>query len=416
MNLNWKRLSAWLMALTALVVLLVSTALILLNPAGQDARAWEYLSGAVFGCGAPILGLVILRKQPHNRIGWLWLVIGWVIAFISLPQGLKYSANTTLSTGYSDLVFTILLFNDTGYILRFICMILMMLWFPDGNPPSPRWKILHGWLAVSFILLSVELFLQRVPWSSEGGVVFGTPLVDNPIGFLPVSFLPAFEVMAPIGFFSIIGMTLLTVLALLLRYRSSGQLVRAQIRWFVVGGVIYVACFVASIILSDYSTLLPGILTNLALLPLYLAIGVAITRYRLYDIDVIIRKTLLYALLTGLLGLVYFGGGALLQTLLDALGGGSSPLIIVLTTLLIAALFNPLQRRVQDFIDRGFYRQKYDAEKALAAFAAEARSETDLEKLAGHLTGTVKETLQPEQVSLWMQPAVHQKQTIMDGK
>jgi len=144
-------------------------------------------------------------------------------------------------------------------------------------------------------------------------------------------------------------------------------------------------------------------LLPISLLAVPLTIGFSLLYYRLWDIDLIIRRTLQYSLLTGLLGLVYFGGVALLQTLLSAAGGQPSPVVIVLTTMLIAAMFNPLRRRVQDFIDRRFYRQKYDAEKALAAFSAEARSETDLEQLASHLTGTVRETLQPERVSLWLQ-------------
>ena len=140
MNISWERLVAWAMALVALVVLPVSIILMLVNPAGQDERAWEFLIGAIVGCGAPILGLIILRKQPHNRVGWLWLVIGLAIAFSSLSQGLKYYANSTTTAGYSSLIFTFLLFNDTANIIVFICFMLMMLWFPDGKLPSPRWR------------------------------------------------------------------------------------------------------------------------------------------------------------------------------------------------------------------------------------------------------------------------------------
>jgi hypothetical protein len=147
------------------------------------------------------------------------------------------------------------------------------------------------------------------------------------------------------------------------------------------------------------------------------AAGVSVLKYRLYDVDVIIRKTLVYTLLSGLLGLVYFGGVALLQGLLtagDADGGQPSPVVIVVTTLAIAALFNPLHKRIQDFIDRRFYRRKYDADKALAEFAAAARSQTDLAQLSAQLTGTVQETLQPEQIALWLRtsPASGQERDI----
>jgi hypothetical protein len=299
----------------------------------------------------------------------------------------------------------LLLFSEMAYIVRFICMILMMLWFPDGNPPTPRWRVLHGWMVLSFFFLLVSNFAQKVPWSPVEGTAPGFPLVDNPIGFIPVTLSPIYNGLAPIGFLSIIGMSLLAILAMLRRYRAGGARVQAQIRWFVVGGVIYVASLIVSIILIDYTKMLPGILTNLATVPFYLAIGIAITRYRLYEIDLIIRRALQYALLTGLLGLTYFGGVVVLQSVLGSLTGqADSPLVAVLTTLGVAALFNPLRRRVQEFIDRRFYRRKYDAEQALAEFAAAASRETDLAQLSGRLTGTVQEALQPEGVSLWLKP------------
>jgi hypothetical protein len=152
------------------------------------------------------------------------------------------------------------------------------------------------------------------------------------------------------------------------------------------------------------------------LLPLCL--GIAITRFRLFDIYIIVRRTLVYTILTVLLGLVYFGGVTLLQRLFTATSGQSSPAALVISTLLIAALFNPLRHRIQGFIDQRFYRRKYDAEKALADFAATARSETDLAQLSARLAGTVQEALQPEQVSLWLKPAADQQriQPTPDGR
>jgi hypothetical protein len=145
-----------------------------------------------------------------------------------------------------------------------------------------------------------------------------------------------------------------------------------------------------------------GILFVLAPLLLPLAIGMAILRYRLYDIDLIIRKTLVYALLTGLLALVYFGVVVLLQTVFESASGEQSPIAIVISTLVIAALFAPLRRRVQELIDRRFYRQKYDAQQVLEKFGQRAQEETDMAGLTAELVQVVQETMQPRNVSLMM--------------
>jgi hypothetical protein len=140
-----------------------------------------------------------------------------------------------------------------------------------------------------------------------------------------------------------------------------------------------------------------------------IALAISILRYRLWDIDILIRKTLVYSVLTGLLALTYFGSVVILQGLFTAVTGQQSAVVVVLSTLAIAALFNPLRNRVQDFIDRRFYRKKYDAAKVIAEFAATCRDETDLDKLTARLVEVVDETMQPESVGLWLKDAGKKK-------
>jgi hypothetical protein len=203
--------------------------------------------------------------------------------------------------------------------------------------------------------------------------------------------------------------TILSAISLIFRYRSADRLVRTQIGWFVLGGFFSVILFFLPVIDVFSGNQNVGGIDNLLtfigqmyIIPIYVAVGVAILRYRLYDIDLIIRRTLQYTLLTGLLAVIYFGSVVLLQSLVENLTGEQSPIVIVFSTLVIAALFNPLRSRVQDFIDRRFYRKKYDAEQALARFAAAARDEVDMNILTTKLVNLIDESLQPEEINLWL--------------
>ncbi len=202
--------------------------------------------------------------------------------------------------------------------------------------------------------------------------------------------------------------------SMMYRYRRvSNAVERQQTKWVLLGlGATFVVGLYYTTINSLYPAAQPSegrVIALLINMPLYLggygflafSILVAMLRHRLWDIDLIIRRTLQYALLTGLLALAYFGGVIVLQGVLSPLtGSANSPLVTVVTTLGIAVLFSPLRRRVQDFIDRRFYRQKYDAEQALTKFAAMARDEVDMDRLAGALLGVVEETMQPDRATL----------------
>ncbi len=210
----------------------------------------------------------------------------------------------------------------------------------------------------------------------------------------------------------------LSALSLVVRYRRTSGVERQQLKWFalaaglsgvsIVGQVL--SFFVAQVLnldpqFGDTLWNLLGAATNTGL---YMAVGFAILRYRLYeiDIDILINRTLVYGVLTVMLALVYFGGVTATQAIFQALTGQEQQpqLAIVVSTLVIAALFNPLRRRIQSFIDRRFYRKKYDARKTLEAFSAKLRDETDLDALSGDLVGVVRETMQPAHVSLWLRP------------
>ena len=201
--------------------------------------------------------------------------------------------------------------------------------------------------------------------------------------------------------------------SLFVRFRRSRGEERLQLKWVAYAAAGTVAIVVPAIAVARGASPSLIIVAGAPLVPV--AAGVAILRYRLYDIDVVINRTLVYGLLTTLLVVVYFGGVVVLQYVFRALTGGESQLAMVASTLAIAALFNPLRRRVQAFVDRRFYRRKYDAAKTLEAFSAKLRDETDLEALNNELVGVVRETMQPAHVSLWLRPDTAPKAPLQKG-
>ena len=207
---------------------------------------------------------------------------------------------------------------------------------------------------------------------------------------------------------------------MVLRFRRSRGEERQQIKWFTfvasIAGLMYFLVIISQVVIvlgsdgrlpqTPFWVELLFWLGTLGFAGVPVAIGLAVLKHRLYDIDVVINLTLVYGSLTAMLVALYFGGVATTQTILRALTGQSeqSQLAIVVSTLAIAALFNPLRRRIQSFIDRRFYRRKYDARKTLEAFSARLREETDLESLNNDLAGVIRETMQPAHVSLWLRP------------
>jgi hypothetical protein len=339
------------------------------------------------------LGGLIAARRPGNAIGWIILA---GMFFLASTEAMRWYANMGLqvqpgSLPAADVVAAFV--NVTEYIGYELLLIFTFLLFPNGRLLSRRWLPIL-WLA------GFALFLQSVEVFRPGPLV-AFPGWENPLGIQRLA--GYFEVSGTLN--GILTAALFTIcpILLILRYRRASIIERQQIKWLAYAGSIV---SVSLLTLSLFSEVLPLVVETLIGFILHasplVAIAIAILRYNLWDIDLIIRKTLQYSLLTGLLALVYFGTVVVLQNVFAGITGEGSQVVIVVSTLAIAALFNPLRIRVHDFIDRRFYRQKYDAEQALAKFAAAARDEVDMDKLTASLLDVVEETIQPETTSLWI--------------
>jgi hypothetical protein len=231
-------------------------------------------------------------------------------------------------------------------------------------------------------------------------------VLDNPIGVLGKDTV---ERLVGVWIVGLLALVVVCAVALFVRYRRANATEREQIKWLLYACAVFLGVYVAGFVsrLGGTASLggyIWGVFFGLSVITLPATIGIAILKYHLYDIDVVINRTLVYGSLSAILVALYFGGIVALQRVFVLLTGQQSTLAVVASTLLIAALFTPLRRRIQSFIDRRFYRRKYDARKTLEAFSTHLRNETDLEALSGDLVGVVRETMQPAHVSLWLRP------------
>jgi hypothetical protein len=344
----------------------------------EDILWWSVLIPALVPAYATVGALVVARR-PSNPVGWLCLVLGALVALEDvvwqIPQQYATPAlETTLGLLWA-LVFPPL------------PLMLLLLVFPDGRLPSRRWQFVV-WLALGAAGLSALAVAVADLQHAELGKV-------------------AENVAWPASLLALLA----SVISLFFRWRGSEGVERQQLKWLAYTGVSIVVALlggVASGYVSgehSYPTVLFLSVTIAGLtIGVPVAIGVAMLRHRLYDVDLLINRTLVYGMLTGILALFYLGGVVALQALLRSLTGRGSQLAIVASTLAIAALFSPLRRRIQSFIDRRFYRRKYDARKTLEAFSAKLRDETGLDALSSDLAAVVRETMQPAHVSLWLRP------------
>jgi hypothetical protein len=408
---------SWSLAGISVAMFFASLPLYVLARAAQVPSSWStsltvsglltFVPVLVF----PIVGALIASRRPHNPIGWICLADGFLWMLLNLFD--YYSLYGLAKPGSVPFPAAIAGLSQWLWVPTVgLLVIYLALLFPDGRLPSRRWRPL-AWLSGAVIVLaSLSSGLAPRPLPDLGGV-------RNPFGLEGQSWVAH---ASSITLALLLLCILASALSLVLRYRRSKGEERQQIKWIAFAasfvGIMFMSLMVISLIAKYLAqeSWRPGteplwveLLFNVMVLSfggVPVAVGFAVLRYRLYDIDLLINRTLVYGTLTATLALTYFGGVTTVQATFRALTGQENQpqLAVVVSTLVIAALFAPLRRRIQSFIDRRFYRRKYDARKTLEAFSAKLRDETDLEALNNELVGVVRETMQPAHVSLWLRP------------
>jgi hypothetical protein len=367
------------LTLTALNFILIALNVNLDTPAYVF---WPELTSIAVGYS--VIGAIIASRLPNHPIGWICCATGLIAAVDHF--GGEYAVYALLALPHPLPGGRAMLWLQGWFWMLMIGLIVfLLLLFPTGRLPGSRWR--------PFAWVSVAVISAGVIWSSAISPDVGFDAPPSPVQL------------------SVLLLGGVAASSVVVGRRSARGVERQQIKWllyvgplFFVASVLHIGFYYFWLAERSWGLWASYLLVAVSGLSGPIAIGVAILRYRLYEIDQIINRTLVYGSLTATLVALYFGGIVLLQRFFVLLTGQRSTLAVVASTLLIAALFNPLRRRIQSFIDRRFYRRKYDARKTLEAFSAKLRDETDLDALSDDLVGVVRETMQPEHVSLWLRP------------
>jgi hypothetical protein len=352
------------------------------------------------------VGALVASRRPENPVGWICLAVGllWMFSGFTDVYGFYGVARP------GSVPFPIVLAGINNFLwvpsVGLVGTYLLLL-FPDGALPSRRWRPLAWLCGAVLVSESVVSMLSPGPLEHLGGV-------QNPFG---LEGAPHWVFTVGIAILLLLPLCMLaSALSLVMRYRRSGDEQREQIKWIATSALTVVVVYMVTLVLSLLSwtdwfvegnprwLILLQYAAGTSLTAIPIAVGFAVLKYRLYEIDILINRALVYGSLTVVLAASYEVAIVVLQEAFRALTGRGSTLAIVASTLAIAALFHPARRRIQGWIDRRFYRRKYDAAKTLEAFSARLREETELGTLSEHLIGVVSETMQPAHVSLWLRP------------
>jgi hypothetical protein len=395
---------AWLLYGVALVLIGGAVGLwFVVHRPVPGAVGYEYWrEGVVNGLAFATVGALVALRRPEHPVGWLFLGAGLGGA-LQLVTG-EYAAAVLAASGVSSAVAVAAWVSYQAQWAVVGLLTALLLVFPTGRPPSRRWWVV-GWAAAAGLVLG---------WVGQGllpAAYEDFPGVENPFGVAGLAAVLEWLIGAA-GVLYVIGF-LGGVASLVVRFFRARGLERQQLKWFVYATAVgFAVLFLPGLLPSTRaSQLLSGEAGNVAwtLAPagLAAAAALAVLRYRLYDIDQIINRTLVYGLLTAVLGLGYAGAVLALGQLFGGVTGDPPSLAVAGATLTVAALFQPARRRIQQVVDRRFNRRRYDAAKTIEVFSARLRDEIDLDTLAAELLAVVDQTMEPTTASLWLRPPVH---------
>ena len=395
MSAGTSRRIAALLAIWALAMESVSLVIMAMNGSAADLRELGFngVGGIVLGATYPVVGWVLASRRPENPIGWIFLVIGVSQAGTALlGQYAAYGLQTRPGTvPLADIASWV---GVWSWVPGFVLLLVVILVFPDGSLPSRRWRPVL-WLAgiAGFLLLvpnaiaawgyrGVELLGNAEPDTSNAPVI-GALILASAVGNL---------LLIPVGVASLAGVAV--------RFRRSSTVERQQIKWFAAAAGVEVSLLVCTAFVSLTYPL--DVLAALVVIPLVpIAVGVAVLRYRLYEIDRIVSRTIGWAIVTGLLVAVFAALVVALQALLAPVTNENT-LAVAASTLVAFALFQPLRRRVQRAVDRRFDRARYDGQRTADAFAERLRGSRDLTTVDEALLATVASAMQPQSATVWL--------------
>jgi hypothetical protein len=366
-----------------------------------SAAAFAFVIGTF-----PVSGLLVLRRQPRNSVGWLLLAVGdiWAVGAVGdtyATYGLTIEPGSLPLAAAGATVSNAIWAPALGVMSTFL-----LLQFPDGRLPGPRWRPLARFSGGVIIALTALLLVS--PGELMEGPLSGE---QNPLGVDALR--PVADVMLAALLLALTSCIVASAWSLVVRFRRSRGIQRQQLKWMTTAGSVMALAFFTNTLLSmPYSQATePGwliVFNNLAfatwaLMPA--AIAAAVLKHGLYDIDLVVNRALVYGSLTALLAGVYLGSVLLLQLVLRPLTE-QSDLAVAASTLAVAGLFGPARRRIQVAVDRRFYRHRYDAVRTVAEFSSRLRREIDLDTIGGDLVRIVADAVQPTDVTLWLRPAV----------